>query len=100
MGNRITALVPVRHPSQGGYLVKPKPAASMLIQSLIESIEGLKNTLAVQASAQQPFRYVPSAAEQASWTEPEHVEVRQIQPSDPPAGQMTTKRSKLLDFFD
>lgn len=100
MRNRITALAPIRHPSQGGYLVKPKPAASMLIQSLIESIEGLKNALAAQAGAQPPIHYVPSAAEQASWTDPEHVEVRRIQPSDPPTGQMTTKRSKLLDFFD
>jgi len=98
MGNRITALAPVRHSSQGRYLAKPKPAGSLLIQSLIESIEGLKNTLAAQTNAQQPIRYVPS--DSIRQTESQHVSVQQVQPSEPPADQVTVKKSRLLDFFD
>jgi len=41
MGNNITALAPLKHVTERTYLANPKPAAPMIIQNLIESIEGL-----------------------------------------------------------
>ncbi len=100
MGNRITALAPVRRPSQGGFLIKPKPSGTLLIQSLIDSIEDLKNTLAVRSNHLQTGGHVPPASIQSDWNDPQQVEVRQIQHPAPPPQQVKIKRSWLLDFFD
>ena len=97
MGNSITALAPLGRTTQRTYLAKPKPAAPMLIQNLIESIEGLKNALAVQ-STRQPTRYIPSKSVQ---TAPEPVEVRQVKAEESPSErQVKVNRGSLLDFFD
>ena len=96
MGMRNTALAPVRRVSQGSYLVKPKPSGALLIQSLIESIEGLKNTLALQT--RQPGRFVSSAP--AESTESQQVQVRQVQSSESRPKRLTVKKSRVPDFFD
>jgi hypothetical protein len=99
MGNSMTALAPLGRATQRTYLAKPKPAASMIIQNLIESIEGLKNALAVQ-SIQQPTRYVPSRPVQTAPAAPEPVEVRQIRTEESSERQVKVNRGSLLDFFD
>ena len=95
MGNRITALAPIRRASSGGHLVRDKPAGPLLIQSLIESIEGLKNTIVVQSGTRQLARYGPPPDDL-----PPQIEVQSIQAPEPPPKQVTVKRNRVLEFFD
>ena len=101
MGMGITALAPARRPSSGMYLAKPKETTGvLLIQSLIEAIEGLKGALAVQGRSQPPVRSVPSVSESVELMEPQSVQVQRIEPAEPYAGQTTVKRNWMLEFFD
>ncbi|MCP4608783.1 MAG: hypothetical protein GY845_08720 [Planctomycetes bacterium] len=98
MGNSITALAPPVRSPRSAYLVKPKPAGQTMIQSLIESIEGLRNALAVRSEQQPPVRYVSSAMVQPA--SPAPIEVRQVQAPEPLPQKVTVNRKSLLDFFD
>ena len=92
----ITALAPpVR---SGSYLAKPKPTGPMLLQSLIDSIEGLRHELALRSSSPPPVRYQPPDGELVETLEP--VEIRQVQAAKPPGRTLTVQRSKLVEFFD
>jgi hypothetical protein len=69
-----------------------------MIQSLIESIEGLRNTLAVRSEQQPPVRYVSSTTVQPA--PPAPIEVRQVQAPELPTQKVMVNRKSLLDFFD
>lgn len=66
-----------------------------MIQSLIESIEGLRNALAVRSEQRPPVRYVSSTSVQSA-----PIEVRQEQVPEPTHQKVTVNRKSLWDFFD